>query len=40
MQNEPFRLFAAAVSINHLRLLDRRERGQRDRLSFAALENR
>ena len=40
MQNEPLRSFAAAVSINHLRFLDGRQRGERDRLGFAALENR
>src|SRR5207249_9784034 len=40
VQNEPLRLLAAPVSIEHLRFLDRRQRGQRDRLGFAALENR
>ena len=40
MQNEPFRLFAPAVSIKHLCFLDGRESGERDRLGFAALENR
>src|SRR5439155_27016428 len=39
VQNEPLRLFATAVSIEHLRFLDRRQRGKRDRLGFAALEN-
>ncbi len=40
MQNEPFRLFAPAVGIKHLCFLDGRESGERDRLGFAALENR
>jgi hypothetical protein len=39
MQNEPLRLFAPAVSINHLRFLDWGERSQRNCLCFAALEN-
>ena len=39
MQNEPLRLLAAPVSIEHLRFLDRRQRGKRDRLGLAALEN-
>src|SRR6188472_931187 len=39
VQNEPLRLFAAAVSIKHLRLLDRRQRSEGDRLGFSALKN-
>src|SRR5207245_4456255 len=39
MQNEPLRLFAAAVGIEHLRLLDRRQRSERHRLSFPTLKN-
>src|SRR5438477_2965269 len=39
MQNEPLRLFAAAVSIDHLRFFDRRECGEGERLGLAALEN-
>ena len=39
MQNEPLRSFATAVSIDHLRLFNRRERGQGECLCFAALEN-
>ena len=39
MQNEPLRLFAAAISIDHLRLFDRRECGEGERLGLAPLEN-
>ena len=39
MQKEALRLFAAAVGVDHLRFFDRRERGERERLGFAALEN-
>ena len=38
VQNEPLRLFAAAVSINHLRLLDRRQGSESNRLGFSALK--
>ena len=39
VQNEPLRLFAAAVSVQHLRFFDRRQSGQGECLRFAALEN-
>jgi len=39
VQNEPLRLLAATISIEHLRLLDRCQRGKRKRLGFAALKN-
>src|SRR5262245_7753058 len=39
MQNEPLRLLSAAVSIEHLRLLDWRQCRERNGLGFAALEN-
>ena len=39
MQQKAFRLFAAAVGIDHLRFFDRGESGERERLRFAALEN-
>src|SRR5207237_2257502 len=40
VQNESLRLFAATVGINHLRLFDRSECGERERLGFTALKNR
>src|SRR5438128_635579 len=40
MQNKSFRLFAAAVRVNHLCFFNRRERCERERLRFAALKNR
>ena len=39
VQNEALRLFAAAVGIDVLRFFDRRQRGESQRLGFAALEN-
>src|SRR5205814_8541918 len=39
MQQKPLRLFAAAVSIDHLRFLVRGERGKGEGLRFAALKN-
>ena len=39
MKQETFRLFAAAVSIDHLRFLDRGESGERESLRFSALKN-
>src|SRR5437762_698709 len=39
MQQKPFRLFAAAVGIDHLRFLDWREGGECEGLGFAALKN-
>ena len=40
MQNKPFRSFAAAVSINHLRFLYRRQCRECHRLRLATLKNR
>src|ERR1700757_381446 len=40
MEDKPLRLLAAAVSVDHLGLFNRRQRGQRQRLRFTALENR
>ena len=40
MQNETLRCFTAAVSVDVLRFLDRRECDQRERLCFATLKNR
>src|SRR5437879_933465 len=39
MQNKTLRSFAAAVGVDVLRFFDRSERGEREGLSFAALEN-
>ena len=40
MQDETLRCFAAAVGVDVLRFFDRRQGGERERLGFAALENR
>src|SRR5437762_4061243 len=39
MQQKAFRLFAAAIGIDHLRFLDWREGGEGEGLGFAALKN-
>src|SRR5262245_60015316 len=39
VQNEPLRLFATAIGVQHLRFLDRSQRSQRDGLSFSTLKN-
>ena len=40
MEKEALRGFAATVGVDVLRFFDRRERDERERLGFAALENR
>src|SRR5947209_20635956 len=39
MKNEALRLFAAAVGVDHLSFLNRRQGGESEGLGFSALEN-